>query len=254
MSSACDRFTAVFLLVIGIIVHVFPLADASHILVTIPLSSTVSHYLNFREVMRSLTNRQHEVSFLMSISNSAVSNKKHGLYDDDFSFEIYDGLLDQSTMRQHHHNFQKMITKKSSKDNRVIQFSVEAIFDMYNSTANPWHMAAMECDSILGNDTLMAILKSSDYDILFGDPAANLCTPLLAEVLSVPFIQYSVQGPHGATARSVAWSTYLPFLYAYAIFIDVRCHVFWGKNYQYSTLHIWQPSSGEKQCDPLWGS
>ncbi|XP_038060910.1 UDP-glucuronosyltransferase 2C1-like [Patiria miniata] len=170
------------------------LINCSRILVSIPLASTRSHYMCFRLVMGALTSRRHEVTFIMSILNVALSHNKTTL-DEKFNFILYEGPFDASQYDEILRRFQEQITRKNTVDDRRLKNWMAAADSVSNtSTQNPWHKTAVECDSILGNFTLLSTLKSAKYDLLIGDPAANLCTPLLAEVLSIPFLQYSIQG------------------------------------------------------------
>ncbi|XP_071808386.1 UDP-glucuronosyltransferase 2C1-like [Asterias amurensis] len=196
MGLACGHVSIRGLLVVlGLVFWAaLPLVDSSRILFTTSVASTISHYMNFREVMRVLTERNHQVTFLVPVSNPVITHKKHER-DSHFKFEMYDGKLNQSTFNEHVDIFKKEITTKSSEDLRLINFAIKAVFGKSSTTtSNPWEVASDECDSLLGNETLVTRLNNSNYDLLIGDPAANLCTPLLAEVLSIPFIQYATQG------------------------------------------------------------
>ncbi|XP_075993449.1 UDP-glucuronosyltransferase 2C1-like [Genypterus blacodes] len=163
-----------------------PLVDSGHVLV---FPGEYSHWLNMRNIVEELANRNHSVTVLVSEASPSITRDHR--HDARINFLFYQVPFSRAHAHGLMQNFTHFIMSEWHSASWLRRAA--ALADVSRGVVD---LGLRQCESMLGNQQLMATLRAAAFDAVLLDPMV-MCSDLVADVLHLPFIislRFSIGG------------------------------------------------------------
>ncbi|KAM9307138.1 UDP-glucuronosyltransferase 2C1-like [Pholidichthys leucotaenia] len=165
------------LLVIVLLLHPISPIHGGHVLV---FPGEHSHWLNMRQIIEELVNRNHTITVLLPEASTVNYNNSHDATKFHFLvFKVPYSREDYQSMMNEFFHFSMYESYKSSPLTKFTWIS----YWMHSFDG----LMRLQCDSMFKNEHLMATLHNAKFDAVLLDPLAP-CGDLVADILGVPLI------------------------------------------------------------------
>ncbi|KAK9973918.1 hypothetical protein ABG768_022035 [Culter alburnus] len=141
------------------------------------LPGEYSHWLNMRNIVEELLNRNHSVTLLVSSASPTVNFTAQ----ERFEFLVFDVPLKAHEAHSLSEQMLNIWMQQPTPSRVTIGLQMMELTGIINEI----HRTV--CGTMLRNDALMARLRDLKFDVLLYDPMM-VCGDLLAEILELPFV------------------------------------------------------------------
>lgn len=186
-------------------------ADGRNVLI---LPWEYSHWHNMRVIVEALAEREHSITVLVHSASPSVKSYQ----DERVNFTFFPVPLEKHEVDVMWNDFFELQMYSSTAASTLqLFYETIAIMGRLSSHNN------IICDGILRNETLMATLKGSNFEVIVSDPITP-CGDLLAEILDVPFV-LSLRLTFGYTAERECGQLPTPPSYVPAVPAQLTDHM-----------------------------
>ncbi|XP_067262295.1 UDP-glucuronosyltransferase 2A1-like isoform X7 [Chanodichthys erythropterus] len=140
------------------------------------LPGEYSHWLNMRNIVEELLNRNHSVTLLVSSASPTVNFTAQ----ERFEFLVFDVPLKKEDATAVWSDFIHLWMNDTAT-------TYETISTIWRVMSNFMALATDTCKGMFYNEDLLHTLQESHYDVLFSDPMMP-CADLMAETLKIPHV------------------------------------------------------------------
>ncbi len=151
-----------------------------------PFEITGSHYMHMRQTGKALVRKGHDVTFLISSSQSA-SHSEQKSPSDPFSFLSFPSRHTEADRVEKWKDINRMALKGNLGVSLLDQVHIYIQASLNNQTFIT-DLIVDECDDLLGNLAFMDALREEKFDMVVGDNFWK-CYVILAHALNVPFVK-----------------------------------------------------------------
>ncbi|KAM9440733.1 UDP-glucuronosyltransferase 2C1-like isoform 1-T1 [Clarias gariepinus] len=175
-SRYCAHYFPSFYQIIWSVIVLLRLSGLTHSGNVLVLPGEYSHWLNMRNIVEELVDRNHSVTVL---THSASPTVKHGL-NERFDFMSFEIDMEQQEAYNMWENFITAWMHESPTTFKKLSL-------VWNLMTGMSHYIQVVCEGMFSNRDFMASLKESHFDVLLYDPMMP-CADRLADFLDLPSV------------------------------------------------------------------